>query len=77
MCPPEPALRDGNGSDKTENAGYRGHGPPWALRPQTRITSATAAQRRLLARRCGPYGGVRDVSIFDRRVAGDGDPYGG
>ncbi len=25
----------------------------------------------------GPYGGVRDGSIDDGRVAGDGDPYGG
>ncbi len=25
----------------------------------------------------GPYGVIRNVSIIERRVAGDGDPYGG
>ncbi len=74
MCPPVARCGTGTGPIKRYMSviggkGRRGPAPAGAFR------SATAAKRRLLARRCGPYGGVRNVSINDGRVAGDGDPY--
>ena len=55
---PQRPLRRSSGDNPK-----RQRGPP-GLRPQARITSATAATRRLLARRCGGPYGVIGADLF-------------
>ncbi len=77
MCPPVARGGTGTGPIKRYMSVNRGKRAAVGAASADAFRSATAAQRRLLARRYGPYGGGRNVSIIVGRVAEDGDPYGG